>query len=101
MGLLVRVLNPRKSPWADPREGLPTTDILLQGKPHEKGSGQGLWTYMVMGQKFLWTVASYYLRTLCVGQGVLPFSSPHKGIGVMVHMVEMWSGAVRKKSERM
>lgn len=34
------------------REGLPTTDILLQGKPHEKRalvwSGKGLWTYMVM-----------------------------------------------------
>lgn len=57
---------------------------------------------MVMVEKFLWTKVFYYLGTLCVVQGVLPFTSPHEGrVGVMVHMVRMWSEAVRKKSERM
>lgn len=81
--LVVRVLNPKKSPWAAPQpqvKGFPPQTSCSKENHTKKGaitwSGQGLWTYMVMVQKLLWTEASYYLGTLCVDQGVLPFSFP-------------------------
>lgn len=102
---MVSMLNPRKFPWAAPLpqgKGFPPQTSCSKENHRKKGaitwSGQGLWTYMVMVQKFLCAEASYYLGTFCVSQGVLPFLSPHKGrVGVMVHTVQIWRGAVRKK----
>uniref|UniRef100_A0A8C5J094 Probable G-protein coupled receptor 19 n=1 Tax=Junco hyemalis TaxID=40217 RepID=A0A8C5J094_JUNHY len=66
-----------------PREGLPTTDILLQGKPHKKrGNFSGLWPLLTWGPSVL-------AKESC------PSHPSHEGrVGVMVHMVQMWSGGV-------